>query len=77
MFDYTLSIKVGDGVNSHYECELTDAKQRKVLLEGNGVCKSRKEVLEWLEKNLPPLWAGRLDENKIDVEKVKEELKRH
>ena len=70
MYDYTLSIKVGDGVNSHYECELTDVRQRKVLLEGDGVCKSRKEVLEWVEKNLPPLWTGRLDRDRIDVDKV-------
>lgn len=77
MYDYILSIKVGDGVNSHYECELTDSRQRKVLLEGESFCKSRKEVLEWVEKNLPLLFINRLDESKIDVEKVKGEMKRH
>ncbi|MEK7150017.1 MAG: hypothetical protein AAB688_00235 [Patescibacteria group bacterium] len=76
MYDYILSIKVGDGVNSYYECELTDSRQRKVLLDGDSVCKSRKEVFEWVEKNLPPLWAGRLNESKIDVGKIKEEMKK-
>lgn len=70
MYDYTLFIKVGDGVNSHYKCELTDSRERKILLDGDGVCKSRKEVLEWIEKNLPPLWTGRLDRDRIDVDKV-------
>lgn len=70
MYDYTLSIKVGDGVNSHYECELTDSRGRKILLDGDGVCKSRKEVLGWVEKNLPPLWTGRLDQDMIEVDKV-------
>lgn len=75
MYDYTLSVKVGDGVNSHYECELTDSRQRKVLLEGEGVCKSRKEVLEWVEKNLPPLWTGRLDRERVEVGKIETAIK--
>lgn len=75
MYDYILSVKVGDGVNSHYECELTDARLRKVLLEGGGVCKSRKEVLEWVEKNLPPLWTGRLNRDRIEVDKAEVAIK--
>ena len=75
MPDYTLLIKVGDGVNSFYECEMKDGWGRKIFLEGDGVFKNKPEVLRWVENNLPPLFVNQLDENKIDVGKVKKELK--
>ncbi|MBU6431131.1 MAG: hypothetical protein KGJ58_04410 [Patescibacteria group bacterium] len=75
MYDYILSIKVGDGVNSFYECEIKDRRER-ILLGGDNIFKDKKGVLSWIADNLPPPFIERLDENKIDVEKVKEEMKK-
>ena len=77
MPDYTLLIKVGDGVNSFYECEMKDGWGRKIFLEGEGVFKNKPEVLNWVEKNLPPLYIDQLDKEKINVDKVIEEMKKY
>ena len=77
MPDYTLLIKVGDGVNSFYECEMKNGWGIKILLEGEGVFKNKPEVLNWVEKNLPPLYIDQLNKSKINVDKVKEEMKKY
>lgn len=74
MFNFTLSIKVGDGVNSLYRCEIIDGNGGKI----SEIDLPDKElVLSWVRNNLPPLWINRLDESKIDVGKVREEMKKH
>ena len=77
MPDYTLLIKVGDGVNSFYEVEIKDGWGRKILLEEGGVFKNKSEVFNWVEKNLPPLYIDRLDKEKINVDKATEEMKKY
>ena len=77
MPDYTLLIKVGDGVNSFYECEMKNGRGIKILLEGETILKDKKEVLGWIEKNLPPLYIDQLNKSKINVDKVKEEMKKY
>lgn len=73
MYDYILSIKVGDGVNSLYICEVTDGNGKKI----SEIDLPDKElILAWVRNNLPPLYINRFDKNKIDVGKIKEEMKR-
>lgn len=72
MYDYILSIKVGDGVNSLYRCEVTDGNGKKI----SEIDLPDKElILDWVRNNLHPLWINRFDESKIDVGKIKKELK--
>lgn len=72
MFDFTLSIKVGDGVNSLYRCEI-DGNGKKI----SEIDLPDKElVLSWVRNNLPPLWINRFDESKINLGKIKEEIKK-
>ena len=77
MPDYTLFIKVGDGVNSFYECEMKDGWGRKIFMEGETILKDKKEFLGWVEKNLPTLFIDGLDKSKIDIDKVVEEMKKN
>ena len=75
MYDFVLSIKVGDGINSFYKCEIKDGRNREVLSETPTTFKQKKEVCDWVKNNLPPLWIKCLDSKKIDVGKIKEKLK--
>jgi len=72
MFDLILSIKVGDGVNSFYRCEITDGNGRKI---SEVDLRDKELILAWVRNNLPPLWIDRLDENRVDIGKIKEGVK--
>lgn len=73
MFDFILSIKVGDGVNLLYRCEIIDGNGKKI----SEIDLPDKElVLSWVRNSLPPLWINRFDESKINLGKIKEEIKK-